>query len=107
MKTFTINNTNSAITFRFATPFQGPLFLGLMSINLSSNPGVTGTISPGRDASHGGSANLQMDSSHFGGILNFVNGHPGQDLFMQLVFEGLTPLDVIPSAIQPQIAVAP
>jgi len=97
VKSFTLS-TSSTGTFRLKTPYQAPIFLGLMSI--LKNPavtGVTGVITPGTDASHGGSANLQMGTAQYDAIVNFANSHSGQGLFVELVYDNatLTPTDVI------------
>jgi hypothetical protein len=59
--------------------------------------GVTGTISPGTDATHGGSANLQMGTTLYDALVSFLDSHQGQGIYIELVYDGgtLTPTEVI------------
>lgn len=106
VKTFS-SSTARTSSFRFKTPFQGQLFLGLLTIAEDVNlAGVTGTINPGSDASHGGFATVQMSTTLYDNIVNFMNGHQGQPNFVELGYNSATlvPTEVVCGTTQPQLA---
>lgn len=101
------SSTARTSSFRFKTPYQASLFLGQLTIAENTGlTGVTGTINPGTDGTHGGSANLQMSTALYDNIVNFMNGHQGQGTFVELGYDNLTPTEVICGATQPQAALS-
>ena len=90
------------ITVRFSQPFLAPMFLFQATITeVTSMSGVAGIIHPGTDATHGGTAALQVSSAIYAELADFMSNHSG--LLLEICYDDLTlvPSGVTAGATQP------
>jgi hypothetical protein len=95
-------SSSHKITVRFSQPFLMPLFLFQMTITeVPSMSGVAGVIHPGADATHGGTAALQVSTAIYTELADFIANHTG--LVLELSYDDvtLTPVEVTCGTTQP------
>jgi hypothetical protein len=83
----------------------GELFLFQVTITeVASMTGVGGVIHPGSDGTHGGTASLQVSSTIYADLANFMANHSA--LVLQICYDDqtLTPSEVICGTTQPFLA---
>jgi hypothetical protein len=104
ISTKTISSSHK-ITLRLRTPYLSPLFLGLVTIQeVPTMSGVTGIINPGTDASHGGTAALQVDSPTYNNLVSFLSNNTGLELEICYDTVTLVPNEVSCGSTLPLIA---
>jgi hypothetical protein len=82
-------SSSHKITVRFSQPFLSPLFLFQATITeVASMVGVTGVIHPGTDATHGGTAALQVSTAIYTDLADFISNH--SSLVLEICYDDLT-----------------
>jgi len=95
-------SSSHRITVRFSQPFLATLFLGQVTITeVASMIGVTGVINPGADSTHGGTASLQVGTSVYTDLANFISNHSGLVLEICYDSQTLIPNEVTVGTMQP------
>jgi len=61
--------TSPKLTFILATPLVAPLFLGAIVITRTTTDGISSSMTPGTDATHGGKLLLDVDATTFATLL--------------------------------------
>ena len=82
-------SSSHKITVRFSQPYLASLYLFQVTITeVTTMTGVTGVINPGSDATHGGTASLQVSSAIYADLADFIANH--SSLVLEICYDDQT-----------------